>query len=88
MADSFEDLFQESLKNQYLLNCPAPEHCWHVSPTQPLVLNHRDELCCHCGLRRCCELGHGHFCPDRIFVAVKVKLKAEPGGGCYRCRTL
>jgi hypothetical protein len=48
------------------------EHCWHASPLQHTVANHRDEYCCHCAVDRCvnlswpglCGEGHGPRCTE------------------------
>lgn len=44
------------------------EHCWHVADFQHAVLNHRDDVCCHCGASRCVSTaimrrqdGHGPY---------------------------
>jgi hypothetical protein len=56
--------------------------CWHRANIQHAVTNHRDEVCCHCGVPRCVELrmripeGHGPFCPE------KVSRKEEEGNDC------
>jgi hypothetical protein len=47
-------------------------HCWHRSPLQHTVANHRDEYCCHCAVDRCvnlswpglCGEGHGRRCME------------------------
>ena len=46
-------------------------HCWHYALLQHTVTNHRDEICCHCGEKRCLSipgydtlgprLGHGPY---------------------------
>lgn len=47
------------------------EHCWHASPLQHTIANHRDEYCCHCAAERCLNLswpglcnGHGPRCAE------------------------
>lgn len=43
--------------------CPKTddgEHCWHYSPVQHTIPNHRDEVCCYCGGSRCCTLSEGN----------------------------
>jgi len=48
--------------------------CWHKANEQHAIMNHRDDICCHGGCRRCVRLkldrpdGHGPFCPGRDFV--------------------
>ena len=43
--------------------------CWHYATTQHAMMNHRDEVCCHCGIGRCVSMrrvrpsGHGPFFP-------------------------
>lgn len=52
--------------------CPCiegREHCWHRSPIQHAMMNHRDEVCCWCDQSRCVNwmpetpAGHGPHCP-------------------------
>lgn len=45
-------------------------HCWHPSNFQHAMMNHIDEICCHCGFKKCTNLpfkidysGHGEFMP-------------------------
>lgn len=48
------------------------EHCWHVANKQHLIHHHRDDICCHCGKKRCVSLwresptpeGHGPYASE------------------------
>lgn len=40
--------------------CPN-EHCWHIANMQHTLTNHRDDICCHCGITRCVRLQRDHY---------------------------